>query len=58
VELHTLNIFHGDIKPENIFVNELKNYATTDIGSALDLTGEPDSDGRYEVKCFTEIYAS
>ena len=35
-DLHKFKIFHGDIKPQNIFYKE--NTITTDIGSAIDMT--------------------
>ncbi len=38
VEYHGVNLFHGDIKPENIFYIEKYGFATTsDVGSLLDL---------------------
>jgi serine/threonine protein kinase len=44
VEYHRDNLFHGDIKPENIFFIDQDDreelYTTSDIGSLLDL-GEP-----------------
>jgi serine/threonine protein kinase len=44
VEYHKRNLFHGDIKPENIFffyydgVEQL--FTTSDVGSLLDLGEE------------------
>jgi serine/threonine protein kinase len=41
-EYHCKNIFHGDIKPENIFYQEKYYFSmTTDVGSLLYL-GDPD----------------
>ena len=40
VEYHRDNIFHGDIKPENIFFldsNGERFWTTSDVGSLLDL---------------------
>jgi serine/threonine protein kinase len=43
VEYHRANLFHGDIKPENIFFYDEDDEffcATSDVGSLLHL-GEP-----------------
>jgi serine/threonine protein kinase len=43
IEYHRRNIFHGDIKPENIFFDDEdgeKFFTTSDVGSLLHL-GEP-----------------
>jgi serine/threonine protein kinase len=39
VEYHRQNLFHGDIKPENIFFfdNDDISFTTSDVGSLLDL---------------------
>ena len=38
VKYHQKNLFHGDIKPENIFFDDKENfYATSDVGSILNL---------------------
>jgi serine/threonine protein kinase len=41
VEYHRENLFHGDIKPENIFFEDYDDgevfYTTSDVGSLLDL---------------------
>ena len=38
VEYHRGHLFHGDIKPENIFYLDKYSFLTTsDIGSLLDL---------------------
>jgi serine/threonine protein kinase len=41
VEYHRFNLFHGDIKPENIFFYERyigkMFFTTSDVGSLLDL---------------------
>ena len=52
-------MFHGDIKPDNIFYDNVfhENYITTDIGSLLYL-GEPNESSLYIVTCYTEKYAS
>ncbi len=53
--MHSLELFHGDIKPDNIFYNQ--NTITTDIGSAVDMT-DPDPNGSFYVTTFTPLYAS
>jgi serine/threonine-protein kinase RIO1 len=41
VEYHRYNLFHGDIKPHNIFYFEGQQlYITSDVGSLLDI-GQP-----------------
>jgi serine/threonine protein kinase len=35
LEYHQNNLFHGDIKPDNIFFRDDYFYMTTDIGSLL-----------------------
>ena len=41
VEYHRDNLFHGDIKPENIFFIDFDDteqlFTTSDVGSLLDL---------------------
>jgi serine/threonine protein kinase len=43
VEYHRQNLFHGDIKPENIFFVDFEDvqllFTTSDVGSLLDLGG-------------------
>ncbi len=58
VEYHKNNFFHGDIKPENIFISNYDSSSsiTSDIGSLLYL-GE-NKDEKFIVTCFTEKYAS
>ena len=34
-EYHQNNLFHGDIKPDNIFFSDYVSLMTTDIGSLL-----------------------
>jgi hypothetical protein len=45
-EYHKNNFFHGDIKPDNIFFIDKKDFSktliTTDVGSILYL-GEPNN---------------
>ncbi len=50
-------MFHGDIKPENIFFHndEYKFWTTSDIGSVLYLGEEDD---KFIVTSYTEKYAS
>ena len=55
---HRFVLFHGDIKPENIFFS-YKEYdicTTSDIGSLLYLGIEEDD--KFIVTCYTEKYAS
>jgi serine/threonine protein kinase len=44
VEYHRENLFHGDIKPENIFFLDFNDFerlfTTSDVGSLLDLGEE------------------
>jgi serine/threonine protein kinase len=38
VEYHKNNLFHGDIKPENLFlkdIDEIQLFSTSDVGSVL-----------------------
>ncbi len=39
VKYHRDNLFHGDIKPENIFYHDIHNrfMSTSDVGSLLEL---------------------
>ena len=57
-DYHFNNLFHGDIKPDNIFINDDNMFSliTSDVGSLLYL-GE-DNDNKFIVTCFTEKYAS
>ena len=57
-DYHYNNLFHGDIKPDNIFIkdNSIEMYTTSDVGSLLYL-GE-DNDNKFIVTCFTQKYAS
>ena len=34
-DYHQNNLFHGDIKPDNIFIDDDVFWMTTDIGSLL-----------------------
>ncbi len=61
---HQKDLFHGDIKPENIFICDIfKKFepikCTSDIGSVLYL-GEANEteDTKFIVTCYTENYAS
>ena len=53
---HFNNLFHGDIKPDNIFISVGFLLITSDVGSVLYL-GE-DKDNKFIVTCYTEKYAS
>lgn len=56
VDLHLeKRLFHGDIKPENIFFNKRDRRVTSDCGSLIVLYGE---DETYQVRTFTRGYAS
>ncbi len=44
-EYHQNNLFHGDIKPHNIFFDKLLDL-TTDVGSLLYLGEGNESEGR------------
>jgi serine/threonine protein kinase len=57
-DYHFNNLFHGDIKPDNILIDDYNNisFITSDIGSLLYL-GE-DNDNKFIVTCYTEKYAS
>ncbi len=58
-DYHFNNLFHGDIKPDNIFINVDKDsysFITSDVGSLLYL-GE-DTDNKFIITCYTENYAS
>ena len=57
-DYHFNNLFHGDIKPDNIFINDYNGieFITSDVGSLLYL-GE-DNDNKFIVTCYTEKYAS
>ena len=52
-------MFHGDIKPDNIFYENYGHYfeLTTDIGSLLYL-GEQNENSLYIGTCYSEKYAS
>jgi hypothetical protein len=60
---HQKDLFHGDIKPENIFIwDYVMTYnilCTTDIGSLLYLGKVNETEGAtFIVTCYTEKYAS
>jgi serine/threonine protein kinase len=48
-------LFHGDIKPMNIFYEVKTTYITSDSGSLIPLY---DSQEEFQAKVFTEGYAS
>jgi serine/threonine protein kinase len=51
VEYHKNNLFHGDIKPENLFlkeINDLQLFSTSDVGSLLYL-GENDGQSKFVI---------
>jgi serine/threonine protein kinase len=61
VKYHKQNLFHGDIKPENIFFDNTKHefWNTSDIGSVLYLGRANEiEEGKFIVTCYTEKYAS
>lgn len=56
-EYHKNNFFHGDIKPENIFLcDNFFSYITSDVGSLLYIGEE--NEKKFIVTSFTEKYAS
>ena len=56
-DYHFNSLFHGDIKPDNIFIYDKGLLLiTSDVGSLLYL-GE-DKDNKFIVTCYTEKYAS
>jgi serine/threonine protein kinase len=44
LKYHENNLFHGDIKPDNIFLNEYSFWMTTDVGSLLYLGEQNESE--------------
>ncbi len=57
-DYHFNNLFHGDIKPDNIFLDD-KSFIwsiTSDVGSLLYL--DEDNDNKFIITCYTEKYAS
>ena len=61
---HQKDLFHGDIKPENIFICDRFKKAypmscTSDIGSVLYLgKANEKEETKFIVTCYTEKYAS
>jgi serine/threonine protein kinase len=44
-EYHKNSLFHGDLKPDNIFFHDKNDfYMTTDLGSLLYLEDQKESD--------------
>jgi serine/threonine protein kinase len=57
VEYHSNNLFHGDIKPDNIFYNDdIRLFATSDVGSLLHLGKQIDD--KFIITCYTAKFAS
>ena len=55
-QLHLNDLFHGDIKPENIM--SLNHIITSDAGSLLFMKSEKLDDEIYIVDTFTQSYSS
>jgi hypothetical protein len=55
---HLKNFFHGDIKPQNIFLSNIFEL-TSDAGSLLFLENNDDKDSKnYLINLFTPSFAS
>ncbi len=55
---HQKNFFHGDIKPENLFVSNIFEL-TSDAGTLLSLEDDDDLDiPKYFINLYTEGFAS
>lgn len=56
VRHHELGFFHGDIKPANIFYDQIE--ITTDAGSLLYIGSKKSSDDKYIITVYTPGFAS
>jgi serine/threonine protein kinase len=58
VDYHSNNLFHGDIKPDNIFYQNynVRLFTTSDVGSLLHLGKQ--NDVKFIISCYTEKFAS
>ena len=58
-EYHRKNFFHGDIKPDNIFIYSIFEEITSDSGTLLDVGNDlPIDYPQYIVTSFTQGFAS
>ena len=54
-KLHSNNLFHGDVKPDNLF--EFRNMISSDAGTLLALD-QKNNKAKYIIHCYSPGYAS